>query len=319
MKIAHRLAHLLFPRESNNQKAKLLHASSLGVFIFFLVIYQLILNILPRIRPDILGFAANIPPSEVIRLTNEKRAQVGLPPLVENGTLSQAAQAKGADMLNRDYWSHIAPDGTQPWTFFTNAGYRYRYAGENLARDFSNPSSAVDAWMASSSHKDNILSAKYKEIGIAVVEGDLAGVDTTIIVQFFGTKYTDTLPAVPIAEAKTNSTATVKPTVAPTIKPEPTIMATPLAESSSSPSSFLAINEENPPQAPKAKIIISPFGTTKTVSLVIISVLLVIMLIDWIESNRKQLARISSRSFAHVAFFMMIFAIALILKAGQII
>lgn len=316
MKFAHKLAHLIFPRESNNQKAKLLHSSSLSFFIFFIVIYQLVLNFLPSIRPDILGFAANIPPSEVIRLTNEKRAQAGLSALTENGTLSQAAQAKAADMLNRDYWSHIAPDGTQPWIFFTNAGYRYRYAGENLARDFSSPSSAVEAWMASSSHKENIMSAKYKEIGIAVVEGDLAGVDTTIIVQFFGTKYTDTLPAVPIAEAK--SVSTTRP--AATLAPKPTIMATPLEYPNSSPASFVAMNDgEEPPQAPKTKITISPFGTTKSVSLVIISVLLFIMVIDWVESNRKQLVRVSSRSFGHVAFFGMIFAIALILKAGQII
>ena len=316
MKIAHKLAHLIIPRESNNQKAKLLHSSSLAVFIFFIVIYQLVLNVLPRIRPDILGFAANIPPSEVIRLTNEKRAQAGLPALVENGTLSQAAQSKGADMLNRDYWSHIAPDGTQPWTFFTNAGYKYRYAGENLARDFSSAPSAVEAWMASASHKENIMSPKYKEIGIAVIEGDLAGVDTTIIVQFFGTKYTDTLPVVPIAEAK--SISTTKP--AATIVPKPTIQATPLVLPSSSPASFVAMNQgEEPPRAPKSRITISPFGTTKSVSLVIIGVLLFIMIIDWVESNRKQLARISSRSFGHVAFFGMIFAIALILKAGQII
>ena len=315
MKIAHKIAHLLFPRESNNQKAKLLHASSLSFFIFFLVIYQVVLNFLPKIRPDILGFAANISPSEVIRLTNEKRAQAGLPALTENSTLSQAAQAKGADMLNKDYWSHIAPDGTQPWTFFTNSGYKYRYAGENLARDFSSPSSAVEAWMASPSHKENIMSPKYKEIGIAVVEGDLAGVDTTIIVQFFGTKYADSLPAVPIAEAK--SVSTTKPAV--TLTPEPTIQATPLAYSSSSPASFITMSEEEPPQVPKSKLKLSPFTTTKSVSLVIIGVLLFIMVIDWVESNRKQLARISSRSFAHVAFFGMIFAIALILKAGQII
>jgi len=316
MKFAHKLAHLIFPRESNNQKAKLLHSSSLSLLIFFIVVYQLVLNFLPRIRPDILGFAANIPPSEVIRLTNEKRAEAGLPALVENGTLSQAAQAKGADMLNRDYWSHVAPDGTQPWTFFTNAGYKYRYAGENLARDFSSAPAAVEAWMASPTHKDNIMSPKYKEIGIAVVEGDLAGVDTTIVVQFFGTKYADSLPAVPIAEAK--SVSTTKPIA--TVAPKPTIQATPLELPTSSPASFVAMNQgEEPPQAPKSKITFSPFGTTKSVSLVIIGVLLFIMVIDFVESNRKQLARVSSRSFAHVAFFGMIFAIALILKAGQII
>ena len=94
-------------------------------------------------------------------------------------------------MIDRDYWAHVAPDGTQPWKFFTSFGYKYRYAGENLARDFSNASSAMDAWMNSPTHKENILNPKYKEIGIGVVEGDLAGTDTTIIVQFFGATYAD--------------------------------------------------------------------------------------------------------------------------------
>jgi len=79
----------------------------------------------------------------------EQRVSVGLLPLEANATLAQAAQAKAADMLNNNYWAHVSPDGTQPWSFFVNAGYSYRYAGENLARDFTNPASAVDAWMAS--------------------------------------------------------------------------------------------------------------------------------------------------------------------------
>src|SRR3990167_5411836 len=172
MKFAHRIAHLVWPRESNNQKAKLLHSSSLTFLVLVLVLFQGFITLFPKFGPDILGYAANISPDEVIRLTNEKRAQNGLPPLVQNSTLSAAAQAKGADMINKDYWAHVSPNGTQPWKFFMDFGYRYRYAGENLARDFSNASSAVDAWMASPSHRGNMLSAKYKEIGIGVVEGD---------------------------------------------------------------------------------------------------------------------------------------------------
>lgn len=202
MKFVHKIAHLIIPRESNNQKAKLLHNSSLTLITFAFILYQLIISFVPRFAPKILGFAANISPDEVVALTNEKRLQIGLTPLSLNSMLSQAAQAKGADMLNKGYWAHVAPDGTQPWTFFTDFGYKYRYAGENLARDFSSASSAVEAWMNSASHRENLLSSKYKEIGIGVVEGNLAGVDTTIIVQFFGAKYVDTLPVAPIAEAK---------------------------------------------------------------------------------------------------------------------
>jgi len=295
MKFIHKIAHLFTPRESNNQKAKLLHNSSLTLITFAFIFYQLIISFVPRFGSKILGFAANISPDEVVALTNAKRAQAGLSALSLNSTLSQAAQAKGADMLNKGYWAHVAPDGTQPWAFFTDFGYKYRYAGENLARDFSSASSAVEAWMNSPSHKENLLSGKYKEIGIGVVEGNLAGVDTTIIIQFFGTKYADTVPAVPIAEAKAvveKPVATFIPTMAPT-----QVITT----------------------VEVAKVLVSPFNVTKSVSLGIVGLLLFVLIIDGILVSKRKVARIAGRTFAHIAFLGMILAIALILKAGKII
>jgi hypothetical protein len=309
MKFAHRIAHLLFPRESNNHRAKILHPTSLTILTFVFILYQLFINVLPKFGVHILGYASNIPPSEVIRLTNEKRAQAGLPALTENGTLSAAAQAKGADMLNRDYWAHVAPDGTEPWSFFINAGYKYRYAGENLARDFSNASSAVDAWMGSSTHKENILSPKYKEIGIAVIEGDLAGVDTTIIVQFFGTKYTDVLPTVPEAQAQTQGVAVTQPTPSPRVVasvkptstpiPSPTVVPTAVAQA-------------------ETGVQLSPFNMTKKVSIIFIGFILLILIIDGVVVYKKGIARVGGRSFAHIAFLIMILIMAIILKVGQI-
>jgi hypothetical protein len=302
MKFIHRIAHLFTPRESNNQKAKLLHNSSLTLITFAFIFYQLIISFVPRFGPQILGFAANISPDEVVRLTNEKRTQAGLLPLSLNSTLSQAAQAKGADMLNKGYWAHVAPDGTQPWAFFTNFGYKYRYAGENLARDFSSASSAVEAWMNSPSHRENLLSSKYKEIGIGVIEGNLAGIDTTIIVQFFGTKYADAVPA-PIAEAKSavaGPVATLVPTIAPTATPS-------------------VISPTPTPPVEEAKVLVSPFNVTKSVSLGIVGLLLFVLIIDGILVSKRRVARIAGRTFAHIAFLGMILAIALILKAGKII
>lgn len=117
MKFAHKIAHLFLPRESNNQKAKLLHNSSLVLITLCLLLFQLGFTYLPRLAPRVLGYAANISPEEIIRLTNEKRVASGLQPLAQNSTLSQAAQAKGADMLAKSYWAHVAPDGTTPWKF----------------------------------------------------------------------------------------------------------------------------------------------------------------------------------------------------------
>lgn len=292
MKFIHRIAHLFTPRESNNQKAKLLHNSSLTLITFAFIFYQLIISFVPSFAPRILGFAANISADEVVKLTNEKRTQAGLSALTLNSTLSQAAQAKGADMLNKGYWAHVAPDGTQPWTFFTNFDYKYRYAGENLARDFSSAPAAVEAWMNSASHRENLLSSKYKEIGIGVVEGNLAGVDTTIIVQFFGTKYADTVPVAPIAEAKV--------VVAPTATPK-------------------AVGPTPIPAVEQAKVLVSPFNVTKSVSLGIVGLLLFVLIIDGVLVSKRRIARIAGRTFAHIAFLGMILAIALILKAGQII
>jgi len=305
------LAHLFVPHESNNQKAKILHPSGLLVLAFLAISFQLILNIFPKTFPRVLGYAASISPSEVVRLTNEKRAQNGLLPLTENSVLSSAAIAKGNDMLAKDYWAHFAPDGTSPWNFFVNFGYKYRYAGENLARDFSNASSAVDAWMASSTHKENILNANYKEVGIGVVEGDLAGVDTTIIVQFFGTPQ-NAAAAIPAAQAKETSTTlpTPKPvTKAAVQKIQPTPTVEPVVSLTPTPA---------PTQVPMGSLI-SPFTSTKNLSLAIVGILLLVLSVDLIVVRRKRIARIGGRTLAHIAFFGMILAVILILKAGEVI
>ena len=58
---------------------------------------------------------------------------------------------------------------------FDAVGYDYRYAGENLARDFSTTGPMIKAWMSSQTHKDNIVSTRYQETGIGVVNGVLSG------------------------------------------------------------------------------------------------------------------------------------------------
>ncbi len=290
------LAHFFIPRHSNNHKAKLLHSTTVLFLVLTVVSVQVFVNFLTH-RGYVLGFAANISASEVIKLTNIKRQENGLPALVDNPVLDQAALAKGTDMVNKGYWAHVSPDGIQPWKFFTDFGYDYRYAGENLARDFSDPVSAVDAWMASPSHRENLLSARYKEIGIGVVDGKLAGVDTTIIVQFFGTKLGDTLPTQPVAKAN--------PTPAPLAQvkaatPVPTPMPT-------------------APSQVQPAVQISPFTLTKSVSMGVISILIVALVLDTFVIQKKRLFRPGGRAYAHFAFFGMILAILIIAKAGQIL
>ena len=325
------LIHLFLPHESNNQKAKILHSSSLSVLAITLVVFQFLLSNLSHIAPQVLGYAANIKPSEVIRLTNEKRAQAGLAPLAENSKLSEAARAKGNDMLAKGYWAHFAPDGTSPWSFFLSFGYKYRYAGENLARDFSSDHLAVEAWMASPTHKENILNANYKDIGIGVVEGSLSGADTTIIVQFFGSPLTST-PS--LAQVSATPVATVAPVVAgnnaqlltqnlpipvstPEETPVPDETPEPTPEATVTPIETLVTTQSD--QTPKVSSFVSPFQSTKGISLIVVAVLLIVLLIDVIVVRYKKIARVGGRTIAHIGFFGMIFAVIIILKAGKII
>ncbi len=300
-KIARSSLNLYFPHEGNNFKARILHPSGFFLIKVGLIALQLVMQFLIISPfPNILGYAANISVEEVIMLTNEKRAQEGLAPLKQNSTLSASAFEKGKHMLAQDYWAHVAPDGTEPWFFFKQGGYSYRYAGENLARDFSDANSAVEAWMASPSHRENILSTRYKDIGIAVVEGDLNGVDTTIIVQFLGTRLVDTLPLEPIAaNSSTQSTLTFA-SPSPTSTPQPAVVA--------------AANQPS-----KSQILISPFVTTKGMSLAVVVMLLIVLAIDAFITSRRRIRRVGGRVFAHIAFLGMILTIMLILKAGEIL
>jgi hypothetical protein len=212
-------------------------------------------------------------------------------------------------MLAKGYWAHFAPDGTSPWSFFLSFGYKYKYAGENLARDFPDAASAVNAWMNSPSHKENILNSNYSEIGIGVVEGNLAGADTTIIVQFFGAPLSGEA-AIPVAKAKEANPVAVKSSPVPSSTPAPTPTLTP------TPVEAVTYKQSTPASS---VIFISPFNSTKNISLLVTGILILVLSIDLIVVRRRRIARIGGRTLAHLAYLGMILAVILILKAGQII
>jgi hypothetical protein len=147
-----------------------------------------------------MGVNSTITADQVLRETNQERAKVGASELVLNDKLNAAALAKAQYMFDKQFWAHNAPDGTNPWKFIKDAQYQYSVAGENLARDFSNTDDMVAAWMASPTHKANIVNTRYQDIGIAVVDGKLLGEETTLVVQMFGTPRTSL--TVPKAEGK---------------------------------------------------------------------------------------------------------------------
>jgi uncharacterized protein YkwD len=175
----------VYPHEHNDHQPWFLRSEGLLLFLVVLIVAQAATNV-SSASGRVLGFATNISVSEVINLTNSERASSGLGPLKTNSSLSKAAELKAKDMFQKDYWAHFAPDGTSPWYFFGLVTYKYTWAGENLARDFATSTGVVAAWMDSSGHRANILSPNFSETGVAVVNGNLEGEDTTLVVQLFG-------------------------------------------------------------------------------------------------------------------------------------
>ncbi|HLB50666.1 MAG TPA: CAP domain-containing protein [Patescibacteria group bacterium] len=130
-----------------------------------------------------------VTPENVLTLVNIERHAAGLAPLSMNDDLTRAAQAKITDIFRNDYFAHTAPNGTTPWFWIEQSGYPYVYAGENLAMNFTSVMAQHRAWMNSATHRQNILSDRYDEIGIAAGQGVVSGVSTTVAVQLFGAQH----------------------------------------------------------------------------------------------------------------------------------
>lgn len=130
------------------------------------------------------AYASPVTADKLIELTNQARADNGLNTLLINSLLIESAQGKSNDMLAKNYFAHTSPEGVTPWDWFVGVGYDYIYAGENLAKNYATAEAMFNAWMNSPTHRANILSENYREIGIAIAT------DGSVIyaTQHFGTQ-----------------------------------------------------------------------------------------------------------------------------------
>ena len=100
-------------------------------------------------------------PIEVLQLVNKERAKVGAAPLKFAKDLAASAYVRAKELPIK--FSHTRPDGSKCFTAMPQIGH---VIGENLAGGQTSPKQVVQAWMDSKTHRDNILSKKFKEIGI---------------------------------------------------------------------------------------------------------------------------------------------------------
>lgn len=208
------LKHWFIPHEGNNHKPHALGLKALlGVTALVLIIeLWVILGVFVVYRSA--PFLGAILPSVLAELANGDRTAYGLSPLAPSPLLSRAAELKAQDMATRGYFSHISPEGLVPWKWFEYAGYSYSYAGENLAVGFLDSKDVAAAWMNSPTHRANILSSNYTEIGIGAARGTYQGHEAIFVVQFFGkpaVRETEEVPSRPLAEFPESVPVAVSP------------------------------------------------------------------------------------------------------------
>jgi len=125
---------------------------------------------------------------KMLAMINEDRRKNKLPEFKWNKKLCESAKEKATDMSKNSYFAHVSPSNIDPYYFIGKAGYKYSYAGENLAMNAYVAESAHTGFMNSPGHRENILNENYEEIGIAYSWGKVDGNDAFFIVEHFGSQ-----------------------------------------------------------------------------------------------------------------------------------
>jgi uncharacterized protein YkwD len=137
--------------------------------------------------------------SGVLQQLNTVRADHGLPALRANAKLAAAADQHSREMADDGYFDHDSVDGTPFATriakWYPLGSFHSWYVGENLlwSSPSVDPSGAVAMWMRSPAHRANILSPRFRDIGIGAVYSTSAGgmythLPVTIITTDFGVR-----------------------------------------------------------------------------------------------------------------------------------
>jgi uncharacterized protein YkwD len=109
--------------------------------------------------------------AETLTRINAERRRAGRQPLTLDPKLDLAAQRHAEDMLARSFFAHRGADGKTVRERARAAGFEWSAIGENLAEGQDSVKEAVEAWMRSSGHRENILDRRYTETGVGLALG----------------------------------------------------------------------------------------------------------------------------------------------------
>jgi uncharacterized protein YkwD len=110
--------------------------------------------------------------AEALSRINNFRTLHGQPSLEADHRLDLAARRHAQAMAEDDFFSHTGADGSRIGQRVSKAGYKWRLVAENLAAGMADGEAVVLQWIDSPGHRQNLLMAGLRHVGLAHVRRD---------------------------------------------------------------------------------------------------------------------------------------------------
>lgn len=259
------------------------------------LIYGLLLLILRLLLGALPAQSSAVESGTLMALINQERTRRNLASLPAHPALVTAAAAKSQDMIDRDYFAHVDPDGNYVWGRIIAAGYTpYKILGENLAIDFSTSEGMIKAWLDSPTHRANLLHPEFVHQGLTALYGDYQGRYTNLTASLFGAL---------AVSGKTTTRPKPSPSPPPPTPPPAPIYATPQTPPPAAP------QPSSPTTPPSARA----YSASRVIFTVFGIILLVILAIDAVIINRHDASVGRSRSSYHLMGFLLIILVSILI------
>ena len=108
--------------------------------------------------------------AECVNLHNNMRRRHGMSNLSISLKLEKAAIKHALWMAQNQSLSHQGDHYSSVSKRVTLEGYRFTSIGENIALGYATADKAMQGWMGSTGHRNNILNPDYENIGIGVAQ-----------------------------------------------------------------------------------------------------------------------------------------------------
>ena len=273
------------PHEGNEHRPRFLRKENIKNIAILIILVEAFVFLLPTLTNlNRTGGMAAVLPAVLATLTNEERQANNLQILTTNPVLVKAAEMKANDMASKSYFAHTSPEGKTPWYWLEQVGYKYQYAGENLAINFSDSKDVTNAWMNSPTHRANIVKDKYTEVGTGIATGMYQGRQTVFVAQVYANPLVvKTEPIkIPVKKVETKSVNTKN--VAVSEAPKTKVLGAEI-ETVNSPTNIarqdLTENTENNQEVSLwQKLMASPRNSTNMIFFIILGVIILALILN---------------------------------------